>query len=370
MALGFADGWQPDAGLLGAQLSLGLIALGAADERRAGHLCSDWLATARRRGSLIGVAGAQMISAHLRLGRGEVDGAAREAGEALELISAARVEGAASGYAAAALGAALLAGGQLDAARDAVAPHCHGAGPLVLHGPLAVRARLLAAAGDGEAALAEWLRIGARAERLGVDNPALLPWRSEAARLLVELGREPERARELAAAELTLARRWGRPRPTGVALGAAALAGDGAERVALAEESVRILRPAGAPLELGRALIELSETLRATDRRAARAPLRETFELLGEIGAEELRRRAHRELIAAGGRPRRAASAGPDALTRQERRIAELAATGAGNREIAAELVLAVRTIESHLANAYRKLGIRSRSQLPDALAQ
>jgi DNA-binding CsgD family transcriptional regulator len=369
MELGFGDGWQPDAGLIGAQLTLGLIALGAADERRAELLCADWLATARQRGSLLGVAGAQMISAHLRLARGEVEPAAADAREALELVATAGVDGAASGHAAAALATALIAADRLDAARDVIAPHCHGTGPLAHQGPVAARARLLAAAGDGEAALAEWLRIGELSRRRPVDNPVLLPWRSEAARLLAELGREPERARELAAAELELSRHWGRPRPIGVALGAVALTADGAARITLAEESVETLRAAGAPLELGRALTDLGGILAATDRRAAREPLREALELLGETGAEHLRRRAHRELVAAGGRPRREASAGPASLTPQERRVATLAATGAGNREIAAELVLAVRTIESHLAGAYRKLGVSSRSQLRDALA-
>jgi DNA-binding CsgD family transcriptional regulator len=56
-------------------------------------------------------------------------------------------------------------------------------------------------------------------------------------------------------------------------------------------------------------------------------------------------------------------------LTRREAEVAELAAGGLADREIAARLFVSVRTVESHLASAYRKLGVESRSQLDDVLA-
>jgi DNA-binding NarL/FixJ family response regulator len=59
-----------------------------------------------------------------------------------------------------------------------------------------------------------------------------------------------------------------------------------------------------------------------------------------------------------------------DELTPSELRIAELAAGGTSNREIAATLFLSVRTVETHLTSAYRRLGISSRHELADALAQ
>jgi DNA-binding NarL/FixJ family response regulator len=73
-------------------------------------------------------------------------------------------------------------------------------------------------------------------------------------------------------------------------------------------------------------------------------------------------------LVAAGGRPRRRALRGPDALTASERRVAGLAARGLSNREIAGELVVTVRTVEFHLSRAYDKLGIGSRAELGQAL--
>jgi DNA-binding CsgD family transcriptional regulator len=70
-----------------------------------------------------------------------------------------------------------------------------------------------------------------------------------------------------------------------------------------------------------------------------------------------------------GRRPRRAAVTGVDALTGTERRVADLAAAGMTNRDIAQPLFVTTRTVEIHLSAAYRKLGIDSRSRLADALS-
>ena len=78
---------------------------------------------------------------------------------------------------------------------------------------------------------------------------------------------------------------------------------------------------------------------------------------------------ARSELFATGARPRSTALAGPGALTASERRVAGLAADGASNRDIAQALYVTPKTVEVHLSNAYRKLGIRSRRELAAALA-
>jgi len=78
--------------------------------------------------------------------------------------------------------------------------------------------------------------------------------------------------------------------------------------------------------------------------------------------------RAASELRATGARPRRAALTGVEALTASERRVAELAAEGLTNREVAQALYLSENTIQTHLKSVFRKLGIRSRSQLTRAL--
>jgi DNA-binding CsgD family transcriptional regulator len=82
-----------------------------------------------------------------------------------------------------------------------------------------------------------------------------------------------------------------------------------------------------------------------------------------------LTERARTELTAAGGRPRRLALSGLDSLTPSERRVAQLAAAGLPNREIAQHLFITARTVEGHLTHAYQKLDISSREQLPEALA-
>ena len=81
------------------------------------------------------------------------------------------------------------------------------------------------------------------------------------------------------------------------------------------------------------------------------------------------RRAAETELRATGARPRRVVLAGVDSLTASERRVAELAADGRTNREIAQSLFVTARTVEGHLTNVFRKLDLESRDQLRGAIA-
>ena len=102
--------------------------------------------------------------------------------------------------------------------------------------------------------------------------------------------------------------------------------------------------------------------------RRTRAPLRDAFEIASHCGAQPLAEHARNELYAAGGRPRREALTGPESLTPSERRVAELAAAGQSNRDIARTLYVTPKTVEVHLTSVYRKLGIRSRAGLSNAL--
>ena len=118
-----------------------------------------------------------------------------------------------------------------------------------------------------------------------------------------------------------------------------------------------------------RALVDLGVALRRAGRRArARDPLREAIHKAQACGARALAARAHRELLATGGRPRRLQFTGAEGLTAGERRVATLAAKGQSNRQIAGALYITVRTVENHLASCYRKLGISSRNDLAGAL--
>ena len=87
------------------------------------------------------------------------------------------------------------------------------------------------------------------------------------------------------------------------------------------------------------------------------------------VGAVLLADRARRELVATGLRPRQAALEGAAALTPRQRQVCELTAAGKGNRAIAQELFLSIKTVESHLAAGYRKLGVNTRDDLAAELA-
>jgi DNA-binding NarL/FixJ family response regulator len=141
--------------------------------------------------------------------------------------------------------------------------------------------------------------------------------------------------------------------------------------VALLAESVALLRPSPARLELALSLFELGAAHRRAGRRTeARDPLKEAVDLAAECGATAVAAKAHDELVAAGARPRRDPIESRSRLTASEARVAKMAAEGMTNREIAQALFLTEKTIEVHLTNTYRKLDISSRSQLPRALAQ
>ena len=86
------------------------------------------------------------------------------------------------------------------------------------------------------------------------------------------------------------------------------------------------------------------------------------------IGAFGLVGRASKEIAATGARPRKVLRTGLDALTASERRVAQLAADGMSNKEIAQLLFVTIKTVEMHLSHAYRKLGISPAQQLDKAL--
>jgi DNA-binding CsgD family transcriptional regulator len=200
-------------------------------------------------------------------------------------------------------------------------------------------------------------------------NPASCPWRSQAALALHALGEEGE-ARDLADEEVALARSFGAPRAIGIALRVSGLMIGGPEGEARLHEAAEVLEPSGAQLEHARALTDLGAAIRRTGRRVdAREPLRQSLALARACGATALAARAHQELLASGARPRRLSFSGVDSLTASERRVADMAARGMGNVEIAQALFVSRKTIETHLGHVYTKLGIASRRKLPAALA-
>jgi DNA-binding CsgD family transcriptional regulator len=130
-----------------------------------------------------------------------------------------------------------------------------------------------------------------------------------------------------------------------------------------------VLAAGPARLEHAKALAARGEALRrAGQRQAAREPLRDGLALALECGAAVLARRAREELHLAGGRAPHRRPEQRDELTPSERRIVAQARDGMTNREIAQAFFLTEKTVETHLRNAYRKLGIRRRGELSAAL--
>jgi DNA-binding CsgD family transcriptional regulator len=201
-----------------------------------------------------------------------------------------------------------------------------------------------------------------------IINPGWAPWRSLKARALDGLGRTDE-ALELAADELANARGYGAAAMVGQAL---SLVGRLRREEGIDElhEAVALLEPSNARYDLAVSLLDLGTALRRARRPTdAREPLRRALELADQCGADGLVEKARAELHAAGARPRATALSGVASLTASERRVGELAATGHSNRQIAQTLYVTPKTVEVHLSNAYRKLGIRSRQELPHALS-
>ena len=99
-------------------------------------------------------------------------------------------------------------------------------------------------------------------------------------------------------------------------------------------------------------------------------PLEEAVELAERCSAWALAERARTELRAAGGRSSDPEGTGVEQLTASERRVAELAAEGQSNPEIAQALFVTRKTVETHLGHVYRKLDIAGRGELPQALAR
>ena len=233
---------------------------------------------------------------------------------------------------------------------------------------LLARMSVRAAQRDHEGALADWERAVSRAERVRGVNAG---WIEDLAVVTdVHLGRgDRDAARSTADHMLRLARRWGTPGGLGQALHTSARVGDPADAIELLREATSLLSRSPARLEHARALVALGAALRRTGMRtASRDPLHEGYELALACGADGLADTAHTELRASGLRLRREPATGVGALTPSEARIAELAAGGLANAEIAQELFLTVKTVEMHLTNAYRKLAIRGRPQLAAAL--
>lgn len=373
----------------------------------------DLVARAHRTGELWSEQGVENPVVHFSLlGAVTADGVELALREETRAIEDARRRGSANGFVYASVLrslAALRAGDLGTALSDAVAAHQAAAEldlspirdravatsaaapiiPLLEQGDLAGAREALAACGLGEAtvtaddapmaailqyrcavrlaegrareALTDAELCGHHQELLSI-NDLLTPWRLLAATAHGQLG-EVERGRELALDHLALAEAWGAPSIIGETWLTLGTIEPGPERIEQLTRAIDALAQSPAILLLARARIELGTAHRQHgDRVMAREQLTEGADLAMACGAVALQQRALDELRVLGARPRKLAFSGVDSLTASERRVAEMAAAGMANREIAQALFVTAKTVESHLGRAYRKLGIDSKA--------
>ncbi len=223
--------------------------------------------------------------------------------------------------------------------------------------------------GDHERALEDYRTVAGIVAPAAADCP-VLEWRELTAWSLRALGRRAE-ALTVATEAVTVARRWGVPRTVGFALRTLSHVAPPDRAIPLLRESVHLLEVSQAVDYLARARADLGAVLiRSHSGRAEGVSLlRQSLEYARQTDVPFLVQQATRLLNRHGVNVDATADSPLHLLTPGERRVVELAVLGRTNRQIAQELFVTVKAVEWHLSNAYRKLSISSRAQLPAALA-
>jgi DNA-binding CsgD family transcriptional regulator len=336
------------------------------------RLLDQSIASVRQAGSLRALPYPLAVSANLNFRRGRWSLAYEQALEATEL-SRELLTGA---VLANALGFLV----QIEAASGrSAAAKAHGAEALKLCHELSLGAVafhtlqglavLDMSEGRYDSALRNIARIDPRVEQ-GCNEPGLSLWRGYGIEAHIRVGQTEAASKLLGELE-----HWSSLTARSVGHAQAArcrglLASD-AEFEAHFESALHWHRAADLPFEGAVTQLCYGERLRrAHHRAAARTQLTAAADTFRTLGAQLWLTRAETELSAAGARPRPAVpSSGWDQLTHQERRVAELIIDGATYREAAEGLFLSPRTIEAHLRQIYRKLRVRSRTELTRKLA-
>ncbi|MBO3747604.1 AAA family ATPase [Streptosporangiaceae bacterium NEAU-GS5] len=305
------------------------------------------------------------LRAEIALRHGDLRGAERHARRALDIMPLTSW-GVVAGEPLATLTLALTAMGRLAEAADCLAQPVPEAMFQTRYGLhyLHARGRHSLAAGHPQAALGDFETCGRLTGEWGLDVPGLVAWRAEAAEACLRLG---QRERAVTLVEDQLARCGTHAaRTRGLALRLRAAAADLAHRPGILRRASDVLQVAGGDrYELARVLYDLTGVYQALGEfRRAGTVTRRADAYARECGAEPLIRASDKEEDEDAER----VAEGPAALLSDaERRVAELAAVGYTNREIAARLYITVSTVEQHLTHTYRKLNISRRADLPIA---
>jgi DNA-binding NarL/FixJ family response regulator len=260
---------------------------------------------------------------------------------------------------------ALLAGlrGDVEEARrlsDRSLAHGAAHWPLFAAYPRAVLGSLELSLGNAQRA---WELLG----DLDVDLMWFaVPAVADAIEAAVLLGRLDEAEARLAVLSATWSEsEWGRAAVRRCEALVLLASGDPAAALAAADEAAARFEAAGFPFDRARSLLVTGDALRRRgERRRAADRFAAAKAIFERLDAALWRERAEQELARARPRPR-----SDRRLTTAEQRVATLVAAGRTNREVAAELFTTVGTVEVHLTRIYRKLGLRSRTELARRVA-
>jgi DNA-binding CsgD family transcriptional regulator len=198
---------------------------------------------------------------------------------------------------------------------------------------------------------------------IGIDEPGVVRFVPDAIQALIETGElgRASSALEKYESQADAVQRVSAQAAALRCLGLLTAArGDVHRAVPILEDAVAQHRSQALPFELGRSLLALGLVLRRARRQsAARAALGESLDIFQRLGASLWREQAEDVLSR-----RRGSGRSVNGLTPAELRVGRLVATGATNQEVARQLFVSVRAVEAHLTSIYRKLGIRSRTEL------
>ena len=268
-------------------------------------------------------------------------------------------------------GELLIAGGDLDGAitlADQDLPDTADTPAVARFIGALIRGQACSWRGDGPEAVRHYQRAASYADECGYADPGVRQGLDAALAEEYVSGGRVDDAQQISGWLGETGERLGRRALAGTANRIDALAAAQAGHLELAARLARqaVTAHESSPLrpELARSLLALGQIeRRRRARQESRGALSRARDLAREMGHQPLLARIEREL------PRVAATRAGNQLTVTEQRVAQLIAAGATNREAAAELFVSVRTVETHVAAIYRKLGVRTRAELANRLS-
>ncbi|WP_445149575.1 AAA family ATPase [Baekduia sp. Peel2402] len=337
---------------------------------RAERILSTLIDRARRRSAVTALVYPLAARAQLNLRRGRLRPAHADGEESVRLAFETRQYGLV-GFATAMLCEVEATLGLEDACREHAAAtigicDAIGGDAMGLWGRAAL-GRLELTLGRPEAAVPPLEACARLADRVGLVEPNTVQWAADLIEALARTGRADEAREHLPRLEHGCGTGWAR----GARQRSLALLADGDEGDELLEASIATFEGCGARFEAARSRLALGERWRRSRRRRdSRAPLTAALSAFEAAGAAPWAARAQDELRAGG----QGTTATPEAeawdeLTPHELRVALLVAEGRTNPEVATQLFVTRKTVEHHLSQVYRKLGIRSRTELARLLA-